>query len=251
MHTLRLYLEDIQGDWFGWMETFPGAFSQGMTPGAAARAAPAALIDYLRWLRAHEEPLPEHLQGLNSADFRVEVVEVQQAQQAPDGQERNGFFAPDERPVDHEDLARYLRLLRYAREDLRKAVGAIPPDGWHTAPLGSKSVSCILQHLAEAELRCLRGLGLEPIAPREPEAIDWIEIVRQEFERAVYAFPAHRRGEVFTVTGERWTLRKALRRALWHERYHAAQIAARSNPVEFMRALAVEMRQRDAGIRLW
>lgn len=53
------------------------------------------------------------------------------------------------------------------------------------------------------------------------------------------------------MTGERWTLRKALRRALWHERYHAAQIAARSNPVEFMRALAVEMRQRDAGIRLW
>jgi predicted RNase H-like HicB family nuclease len=252
MQTLRLYLEAIDGDWFGWMETFPGAYSQGATPEEATQAAPDALGDYLRWLRAHDEPLPAHLQGLTRLDFRVEVVATYQPRRIASGLEINGFFAPDERPLDEEDLERYFRLLSHARADMRKALRALPPEAFHTAPFGAKPVCDILRHVAEKELFSLSCLRLKPEIPASDDCIGLLEAARREFERAIRAMPEHKRGEVFTAQGERWSLRKALRRALWHERYHAAQIEARSNPVAFLRSLAVvDARQREHNVHAW
>ena len=51
MLNLRLYLENIAGYWFGWIEDFPGACVQGYSMGEVERSAPRAFADYLNWLR--------------------------------------------------------------------------------------------------------------------------------------------------------------------------------------------------------
>jgi predicted RNase H-like HicB family nuclease len=248
MQTLRLYLEDIDGDWFGWIEMFPGAFSQGPTSQAAAQAAPVALIDYMEWLRTHDVPSPTHLQRVGSAELRVEIVETYHAQRTASGHEINGFFGPDARPVEDEDLERYLSLLACARADLRKAVRAIPPESLDTAHFGERSVSSLLKHLADTELFGLSCLRLAPQMPIEDDAMQWLETVRQEFVRAVQSAPMSRRSDIFTVQNERWSLRKLLRRTLGHERFHAAQIARRSNPVAFLQTALADMRLWDEGV---
>ena len=75
MITLRLYLENISADWFGWIEDHPGAFAQGTTPQELERITPQAFHDYLLWLNSHGELLPAHLKGAASADFTIVLVE--------------------------------------------------------------------------------------------------------------------------------------------------------------------------------
>lgn len=239
MQTLNLYLEDIAGDWYGWIEMFPGAFSQGTTIQEATGKAPVAFVEYLHWLREHGELPPARLNDLTSATIRIEVIQTHSPHVTDLGDEVHGFFKPDERPVDEEDLTRYLRLLGHARNDLRTALRALPPDQWNAAPFGGKSVSWILRHLATIDQFHLERLHIETIPLEQAEPLARVEAARDEFERGIWAFPAHKRGEIFTVDGEKWSLRKVLRRALWHERYHAAQVAARSNPMEFLRSAVV------------
>lgn len=248
METIRLSLEEIAGDWFGWMEDYPGAYSQGATPQAAIQAAPGALIDYVHWLRDHGESLPPLLARMPTVTARTEVVEMHPTRFAEEGLEENACLACDARPMNNDELDLSLRLLGYARLDLRKVLKALSPEEWDRAPLGGRSVRSILQHLLRTEqyyLACLPGDA--PTTNGDIPAA--LETVRIALDTAARAFPEEKRGTVFTVKSERWTLRKVLRRALWHERYHTVQIAVRSNPAEFLRSLAVvNLRLREEGV---
>ncbi len=249
MQTLRLYLEEIDGDWFGWIETFPGAFSVGTTPEAAVQAAPAALMDYLDWLRAHDALPSQRSQDLIRSTWQVEVETHRLPRAASTGEESTVSFGPDEEPLEDEDLEHCLSLLTHSRSDLRKAVRALPPESLYTAPFGGKSVLSLLRRLAETELFSLGCLRLTPQVAEEDDSMKWLEAVRREFVRAVRALPASQRGEVYTVQGERWSLRKVLHRTLGQERHHTAQIALRSNPVAFLQTAVADLRLWDEGVR--
>jgi predicted RNase H-like HicB family nuclease/uncharacterized damage-inducible protein DinB len=236
MTTVRLYLEDIEGDWFGWIEGFPGAYSQGATPQEAAQRAPQALLRYAAWLQSHGEPVPSALAGQTSADLRPEIIEVHHAALTDTGYEINGFFEPDARPLDEEEIALYLRLLQYSRADLLKAAQAIPPQQWDSAPFGGKSVRAILTHLASAERFYLTCLHLPVALPSTSDPLEQLAVVRGELERLMSALSSEGR-RMIVQHEEKWSARKTLRRALWHERYHTAQLTARSNPNEYLRAL--------------
>lgn len=242
MVTLQLALEEIQGDWFGWIETFPGAYSQGLSPQEAERFAPAALSDYLAWLRGHEEPTPPSLFGLTSAEIHIEVCEIHRAQIGPDGGEINGFFVSDALSVEADELEVILRLLTHARADLEKAARALPPDQWDMAPFGGKTVRSLLYHIARTELSLFSRLGFVSgiLPPSDPLSL--LDTVRQELLRCLPDLLDRQREGEMLADGERWTLRKALRRALWHERYHTAQIAQRTNPSDYLRAVVSNVR---------
>lgn len=250
MLTLRLYLEEMSGDWFGWIEDFPGATCQGTSPQDAQRAAPCALIDYVHWLRGHQERLPSILFDLTSADIQMHIAETHSAHPGA-GIKTERCFEPDTTSLMDDEIEAYLRLLRYARADLEKATDALPPEAWDTAPFGGKSVRAILRHLAEVEMTTINRLRLLPAPPPVREPMEQLRQVRQEFEQAIRAFPADRRDSSTLIEGERWTLRKVLRRVLWHERYHAAQIDARSHPQSYLRAALREDRRQSEAHWVW
>lgn len=54
--------------------------------------------------------------------------------------------------------------------------------------------------------------------------IDRLQLTRQAAIMRIKSYPKESRGKILTHQGERWTLRKALRRAVWHERDHLNQI---------------------------
>lgn len=233
MITLHLYLEDIQGDWFGWIEDCPGAFCQGTTAEDAARAASCVLNDYLHWLRAQDEPPPTVLNGLTNEDVYFEVGQVYRALRGQSGQEINAFFPIDALPLDDEGLETTLRLLRHTHADLHKAVSTLPPDQWDSAPFGGKSIRSLLTHLAEREQFVLSRLNIPFAIPASGEPLERLLAARLSVEQSLRAMPDARRNRPVIVEGEVWTLRKVLRRILWHVRYHTAQIADRTNPSRF------------------
>jgi predicted RNase H-like HicB family nuclease len=245
---LRLYLEEFAGDWIGWIEGFPGATSQGMTQEEAVRKAPTAMLEYVQWLQRHAEPVPARLQSESSYSLRPEVAGIHHNKMEASGAEIHGFFPPDQRPLQAEEVAQYLRLYQFACADLRCATGALPPDEWDSAPFGGKSVRTILQHLTDSERELLRCLGVESPSASTSDPLTSLEAVQHQLEEAVQVVAPSHRADSLTVHGERWTLRKILRRAVWHRRYHAVQIAGRSNPTAFLRSAVVKMSWRDSGM---
>jgi hypothetical protein len=252
MITLRLYLENIAGDWCGWIEDHPGAFAQGATPQEVERIAARAFSDYLAWFNVHKEALPDHLKGVTTADFTAEIVDtVPEAAEAP--WEARHILPEDTRPLRDSDFDRHLRLLRCARADLTAAAHAMPPHEWDTAPPGQQSILALLEHVGRCEIELLGRLGIEPTLRPHPDP--WLTLVRTRnaFESAVHeAFARSKDGRAKSDVGG-WTLPRVLRITLWNERRATRLIAVRSNPAAYLRSVVraeAVVRQRDAPERV-
>lgn len=235
MIPLRLHVENIAGDWFGFIEDFPGAYASGRSAPDVEQAAPRAFADYLNWLRAHGEPVPHDLWGATSADFEVSIAYTA-ADSADSPADARHFMPADPLPLRADEFDRHLRLLRYSRSDLVHTAGSIPPHQWDTAPLGGRSIRALLQILADVEASLLARVGAKPTYRPHPDPLTALDRGRAATEAAVTDVFHEPASERVDADGGRWSLPKVLRLALWHERNIADQIAARSNPTKYMRS---------------
>lgn len=250
MAVLHLYLEAIEGDWFGWIEHFPGAYTQGDDPEEAVQNAPHLCQDYVRWLAQHGEAIPDALCNLSPAHMEFRLAQVHWAEHPEMGREINGFFRMDEPPLTTEEIETALRLLHYSREDLHKAVHLLEPQTWDAAPFGGKSVNMLLRHIADKEREMLEALGVPTAALSAREPVDDCNVVRSALQETLCSIPAAARNKVSIANGEVWTWRKMVRRALWHERFHCQQIAVRSNPSQYLRSIVADTRLHDMRERI-
>jgi len=244
MITLRLYVENIAGDWFGWIEDFPGAYASGITSQDVERSTPRAFADHLQWLRSHGEPVPDGMWGMMSADF-VPQVDQMVAGSAGSVAEARHLMAADSRALRSHEFDQAMRLLRFTRSDLVDAAGAIPPHEWDTAPLGGQSIRAHMQRLADCETSMLGRIGVEPTYRAHPNPLTTLARTREMFEAAVTSAFEEGRAASAASDGSAWPLSKVLRMSVWHERHTAVQIQARSNPTAYMRSV----RHTDAVVR--
>jgi hypothetical protein len=237
MITLRLYLETIAGDWFGWIEGFPGAYARGVTANEVERSAPRAFSEYLLWLRLNGEDIPDGLSGLTSADFtpKIEHILTDSAAAACDARH---CMESDLGPFERADFERCLRLLRYSRTDLVDAAGAIPPHEWDTAPPGAQSIRSALSRHGHMEISMLSRLGIEPTIRTHPDPVTSLARIRATFESAVCDL--FDRGDCSSKRSDEsaWPLPKVLRMAIWHEQITTRQILVRTNPRAYLRSVA-------------
>ena len=252
MINLRLYLENIAGDWFGWIEDFPGAFAQGATTQEAAHMTPRAFTDYLTWLNAHGEVLPAELKGATSADFNPVIIAA--VPETADAVWATRHRLPEDvRAMDEFYFDRCLRLLRHARSDLSEAVHAIPPHEWDSAPLGEQSIRAMLQHVAHCETSMLLRIGIERTVRQHPDPWATLLRTRAAFESAVQDAFTNTGGAQTQGAAEQWSLSQVLRLAIWNERRTAERVSVRSNPTAYLRSVAIGVavvRQRDMKERI-
>jgi len=251
MITLRLYLETIAGDCYGWVEGFPGAFVSGSTAKEVERSAPRAFTEYILWLRLNGEPVLDGFNGLTSADFspRLEQVVAEVAGGPCEARHRMNSDLSTLEPADFE---RCLRILGYSRADLIDAAGAFPPHEWDTAPPGAHSVrSALLQH-ADVELSMLGKIGFEPTVRMHPDPLTTLSRIRSTFEATVRESFERPTSSQAQPDDSAWTLAKVLRMTIWHERMTTRQIAVRSNPRAYLRSVTgseAVVRHRDTSER--
>jgi predicted RNase H-like HicB family nuclease len=252
MISLRLYVESIAGDWVGWIEEYPAAFSQGASVQEVERSAARAFAEFLNWLRTQGEPLPDAYRDATSANFTAVAVEWLQGGVAEPWEAR--LFVPsDGQALGPDELERSLRLLRCSRSNLVDAAAAIPPHEWDGAPLGGRSIRSWLQRIVDVETAMLTHIGVEPTFRPHPDPLTTLERVRRVFEDGVRATAGSDPVQRFEIDGATWSVAKVLRMALWHERVCTRTIAVRSNPTAFLKSvLPVEavVRTRDVAERL-
>lgn len=237
---LRVWLEPDYdyGRFGGWLLDLPGAFLWASSQDRVVSQAPAAAGWYRDWLERHGEDVA-------MVFGPTEVVESVAA--LPDaGYERNATFADDARPVAAEELELAIRRLGFAREDLLElldriatasgSAGALPASTFReegsAAPVSAeRTVDDVAAHLAGAEIWL--GSRLDPGArfkgpSRDEDAAAHLNVTRtwalDNLRRLRALDPALARTD---GKGETWTLRKVVRRYLYHSIDHLRELDRR------------------------
>jgi predicted RNase H-like HicB family nuclease len=210
-------VEEVEGRWVAHVPDLPGCFSTHKDRDAAVRSVPGAVESYLGWCQRHGL----HVSGLSAP---MVVSEVIRAWNYEEGYEVNAFFASDRPPVTEDELPEFRTLLTAAQQDLLATVeGLAPLDLEKTFPDERWPISGVLKHAANADLWYLDRVGLGFARSEVPE--DPFGRLSKVHEHFLANLPglASRTG-VVTLSGETWSARKVLRRALWHERDHTEHI---------------------------
>lgn len=207
--NIHIGVEDIEPNhWVAWVFAIPGCY-------ASARAREQAIRDVPAAIRAETGVPPIE---------KIIVAEEWRAVPAPGDPEFliNACFADDHRPlmqVDIEDGIRRLQENRQALLNLTETDDACR----------NGDVQQILAHMATAETWYLIATGWpvdDDALPSEP--IPRLATIRCHLEEALIGLEGS--AQVVSTSGEDWTARKLLRRAIWHERDHTGQLATMLAP---------------------
>lgn len=212
---------------------YPGACGWGPTEADARERLRAGLRSTLDWLDAHGL---DHLAPRGDVDveqFDVAVTERVPATGDPRQCDTEGFFEFDRRPYADADVSRTAALLAASRRDLLDAVaGRSAPTLDRRLVEDRRTVREILDHVAVAEHWYLTRVDL-PVDVRDgwrgypDDTFERLTVTRADVERVLRALPdvpAERRSATRVADGERWSVRKVLRRLVWHERLHYRQL---------------------------
>ena len=239
---LRLWLEPgyEQGRFGVWLLDLPGAFGWAPTREQAISQAPSAAGWYRDWAARHGD----------AVDVVIGPTEiVEEAPVTPAGAaERFARFDADGEAVTAAHLESAVRRLGHAREDLLAVL-----DGFDRASTGDgdeRNPVAVADHVARSEIWL--ASRLDPSARFPPQALDgdlravlastreWtVEQVRNQLARDPAAARVDSRGEA-------WTLRKVVRRLLYHSIDHLRELDRRLAIVE-RRAERLEYRHDRLG----
>lgn len=202
-------VEDMEPDhWIAWILMIPGCYASSKTRARAIRNVPAAI----------------HAETGITPTGKVIIAEEWRAMPAPGDPTHlmNACFAADREPLTHDDINDGIRRLRDNRRALLRQIE--PDDAWR-----HEEVQPILAHIARAETSYLKAMGWSiDVAALPPVPIARLAAIRDQLEAALRRWEGS--SEVGGRSGEEWTARKVLRRAIWHERDHTQQIATMLAP---------------------
>jgi uncharacterized damage-inducible protein DinB/predicted RNase H-like HicB family nuclease len=210
----------------------PGCIVRASSRREALDELPQAIRDHCDWLHRHGEAAPR-----TGKSIQIEVAEEISGSGPFDPGDAAALFAPDLDPIPPDEMERYLRLMGYARADLLALVKGLSDEvldwQWDSRVF---SIRHVLRHLGNAEEWYVsRLVPPETLPPAwdDDESLptfEFLEVERRTAMARLRQLTEAERSEVFYPTRwtehpeEAWTARKALRRALEHERQHTAQV---------------------------
>ena len=198
-----------------WADAYCGAYARGKTVGEALEKFPKALSAYARW--AYGTPMPD----LSEADFVV--THACKSDLQVEDADSNVLFPSERLPMDMTEYTQKKMLCIKSAQDFEKLVASIPQKD--RALKKSRrtfygKIPCSAREMADHTNRTLEyyasGLGI---------AFDnegGLTENRKRLFRAIEATPNFLLPRVHEAPdGELWTLRKLMRRLIWHDRIHA------------------------------
>jgi hypothetical protein len=226
----RVGLENgAEGRSQAWVLEHPGCYAYGADGSAALEAIPQSIQNYRKWISERTQECwlaePGDEQNLYHLEETWECYSIDDDYElVQDGYEVNAWFRHDWLPLSEEDIRRGLLLLGWGRNDLLDLAGHLDAETLdRTYPKERWSITGILKHIGGAEWWYLDRLGLAFPRLEVPEdPLPRLEIVRSRLVEILPGLAGST--QVIGVSGEFWSPRKLLRRAVWHEYDHIAHI---------------------------
>lgn len=226
----RIGMENNNDDrTIAWALDHPGCFAYGMDLAEAQQNFPQAAREYRAWIAEHEEPwLDEEVEVMVEEVFDAYFITpaFDRAERGRDTYMVESFFVHDWKPLVPHEIERALKLLAWSRADLLRLVREQDAETLsRTYPNERWAINGILQHIGIAEWWYQERIGYpfpenEADVPEDP--FERLQVVRDHFNALLPRLDGVNR--VIGLDGEIWSPRKALRRALWHERDHIEHI---------------------------
>lgn len=194
-------------------------------------AMPTEIAAHLRWLRHFGEDVPAPRR------LRVEVVERQVFRARLHHGHTQAFFTIDQPPISIREVRRRMRWLRHSRQTLLALIDGLSADDlWLGTPRrkgrragkggGGWTVWLYLRHVAGVEKWYLSQFWRNlPRLPRSDSVFHRLTLTRRQVVAVMRGPAPADLSRRMRTSGELWTVRKVLRRLLYHERYHMRTIA--------------------------
>jgi hypothetical protein len=212
-----------------WALDHPGCFAYGQDSEEAQRNFLMAAQEYRGWIAQHEEPWLE-----DRVEVRVEETfdayfitpAFERGERSRDTYMVESFFLHDWKPLMPHEIERALKLLAWSRADLISLVKELNLEKRsQTYPNERWPIDGILKHISGGEWFYQERIGYpfpenEEDLPDDP--FECLQVVRDHFNSLLPRLDGVTK--VVGLEGEIWSPRKALRRALWHERDHTEHI---------------------------
>jgi predicted RNase H-like HicB family nuclease len=205
----------------------PGCWVFGRTPERALSKVKIAVADWFDWLEEHGEHVSEGMKN-----FEVEVAELLRVDYNPvkAGKPEPLFWSEVPR-VTRKDVLRTLRLMRYSREDLIKAVSKLSRNCLNWEPPGEpRTIEDCLRHIAYVEPWYVSRLGSDLKWKHQRDVFKMLDSTREAVTDYLKRFPREKMKGIFQPTRDLspvcnlWTARKVLRRLVDHERLHTKYV---------------------------
>lgn len=212
--------------WLAWSLEHLGFATWAPTRAAVVARAPGKLREYVTWSSAN---------GIPAAAATLPPVDVVTVVEHVAGDEI--AFAHDRLPAASAEIRRCLALLRATRNDLLRAVDGLPdelldfdPRYRRFAPWARwRTIREVMTHIAATEVGYyLPLIGYAGPAHDPLAAEPWRELLeRGRAETVAFLETLVGSDDRLRLTDgadETWSVRKVLRRLVWHERLHAKSI---------------------------
>lgn len=194
------------GGWLASVAELPGCVARGATRDEAVANARRAFPDYLALLEKYGVST-EHWKDLEPSTFEVKEYSTEE------------WFADDFRPLEEHELRDFLHQMEGSRAALLALIRGLSPDELERKPTDDMwSVRQALEHVMQTEATLVGRLE------KWPEEVGALQAVhRMAFQRFSILEPAdttldHR------IFGDRWSVRRVMRRILEHEYEHLEHI---------------------------
>ena len=207
-------IEEWPGESTVYFRELPGCLSSAPTTEAALQAAPAAIEEYLRWLKKNEIVLFEE---------EVRPVSVMLGERLSCINDSGPLFIADRAAPDDLEIDNALNVAATARALIIELVAEVPAHLHEQIPAsGGWSLTEHLEHLMESETWYVSRLLEHPAEEKPGPALDADAISMKLFENAMdyelvlRDLTTDQRIQIFKHDGEEWAAAKVLRRMTGH-----------------------------------
>jgi hypothetical protein len=197
----------------------PGCIVRAQTEKAAVANLVTAIQQYHAWLAAHFRSID------TDPEIDVRVGSVVAGGAASGTGSQVALLPTDTDGMDGQEKSCLLARMEYSRADILEIVTSLSTDELvlRTNP-DHRSITEILLHISEAEQWYLSRIENRPCRFQQTNPIERLSAVREAIVAGFSRCSIEESGRITTRAGEKWTLRKAFRRTLEHEREHQLEI---------------------------
>ncbi len=202
----------------------PGCFATGTDEAQALARLRMAVPDYFRWLSLRDTETPT-MSGEVGLAVRERFTVGQHGLHAV-----RAFFVADAQPISDDELDWGLALMSYAHQDLVRIAQPLEAAAldWSPAP-NQRTIRQIVDHVAQTEAWLSTRLDAQPqVVLTDQLPGDLLERCTAAHEHTMLWLSSaapELRSAISGHNGERWSMRKIIRRSVAHEREHTEEIA--------------------------
>jgi hypothetical protein len=202
----------------GFIVELPGAFVRGAKEEEALSKAQHEAASYLAWLGRELKQLPKaHIVQTHRSNLMIEDADCEILLDADRGPMSGQKFQPLVELATHSGVS--LTKL-YDRTHLKDWVDESRIRKTFYGQ-NKKTIKEIFDHVKRTQYYYLSRTG---IAFSEDEALPFMEIRESSLDSLALLFSKEGNSKIYDAEHEKWTLKKILRRLVWHDRIHGKAI---------------------------